>query len=115
LAALAVGQRDDLGHAAELDGLGDRAAGAPDEVGRMRADDLDPAAHAPATLRVLVTAIVRTSSSVKPASRNMSAMIARPSSTGGLNTWPRSVAHVVRSGPTALVASKICSHVHLPV
>ena len=47
LAALAVGQRDDLGGAAVLDGLGDRAAGAPDEVGRVRADDLHPAAHAP--------------------------------------------------------------------
>src|SRR5204862_1399880 len=60
LAALAVGQRDDLGGAAVLDCLGDGAAGTPHEVGRVRADDLDSAAHAfaPARRPVLVTAIV---------------------------------------------------------
>src|SRR4029077_7327238 len=107
LAALAVGERDDLGRAALLHRLGDRAAGAPEEVGRVGADDLDAPAHAPARSRaellasaihrVFCTAIVRTSASPKPASRKRSAMIARPSSTGGLKTWPRSVDHTVRS------------------
>src|SRR5262249_44004183 len=112
---LAVGQGDHLGRPAQRHRLGDRAARAPHEVGRVRTDDLDPPAHTPATLRVLATAIVRTSSSLNPASRCMSAMIASPSSTGGLNPCPRSVAHVVRSAPTARVASNTWSHVHLPV
>ena len=62
-------------------------------------------AAGPATRRVFATAIVRTSSSLNPASRKRSAMSARPSSTGGLKFWPRSDDHTVCSGPTARVAS----------
>ena len=39
LAALAVRERDDVRRAAALDDRRDRAGGAPDEVGGMRADD----------------------------------------------------------------------------
>src|SRR6185436_3588092 len=70
---------------------------------------------APARRRVFSTAMVRTSSSVKPAARKRSAMRARPSSTGGLKTCPRSLPQTVLAAPTARVASKISSHVHLPV
>ena len=87
LAALAVAQRDHLRDPAGGGGNRDRAAGPPDEVRRVRADHLDPPAHhgaSPASRRVFVTAIVITSSSLKPAARNWSAISARPSSTGGL-------------------------------
>ena len=42
LAALAVGERDDVRRAAALDDRRDRAGGAPDEVGGVRADDEEP-------------------------------------------------------------------------
>ena len=42
LAALAVGERDDVRRAAALDDRRDRAGGAPDEVGGVRADDEQP-------------------------------------------------------------------------
>src|SRR5262249_49463522 len=127
LPALAVGERDHLGGAAGARAQGDRAAGPPDEVGRMRADDEQLPAHercspatptaasTPASRRVFVTAIVRTSSAVKPASRWTSAIRASPSSTGGLASWPRSVAQTVRSTPTARVASNTRDQVVFPV
>ncbi len=46
--------------------------------------------EAPATRRLLTTVISWISSSVKPAPSKWSAISARPSSTGGLNGWPRS-------------------------
>ena len=65
LAALAVGQRDHLRVAAGAGADRDRAAGAPDEVGRVRADDEQPPAH-PASRALLTTVMVWISSSVKP-------------------------------------------------
>ena len=59
--------------------------------------------------------MIRISSSLKPASRKRSAMMASPSSTGGLNTCPRSLPQTVCAAPTARVAAKSSSHVHLPV
>ena len=69
----------------------------------------------PATRLVLATAIVRISSSEKPAARYASAISASPSSTGGFAFWPRSVAQTVCCGPTARVASNTLSHATFPV
>ena len=81
--------------------IGDRAAGAPDEVGGVRADDLHPAAHAddPASRRVFVTAIVRTSSSLKPASRNRSAISGQPVLDRRVEDLPEVGGPDRRSGP----------------
>ncbi len=49
LAALAVGQRDHLRLAAQRHRLGHGAAGAPDEVGGVRPEHLDPLRHRPAS------------------------------------------------------------------
>src|SRR5579875_4083837 len=114
LAALAVGESEHARPAAGTGGHGDRTAGAPDEVGGVRSDHHQPplvaagprsfSAHqgsAPATRLELITAIVRTSCSVKPAASSRSTTIAIPSSTGGLKIWPRSVEITECSGPTA--------------
>src|SRR6185312_7814124 len=73
LAALAVGEIDDLRGAGVCRGEREAAA-APDEVGRVRPDDQELAAthraSTPATMRVFTTAITYTSSSLKPASSN---------------------------------------------
>ena len=42
-------------------------------------------------------------------------MMASPSSTGGLKRCPRSLPQTVWRAPTARVAAKTASHVHLPV
>src|SRR5207237_690038 len=47
----------------------------------------------------LVTAMVRTSAAVKPASSSRCANIANPSATGGLIVWPRSVEITARDTP----------------
>ena len=108
LAALAVGERDHLAPR--------RRPRPPWRPRRPRARRSRPsarrspaaAAHRPRPASACSsTAIVRISSSLKPAARNRSAMIARPSSTGGLND----LAEVgrpdrVRSAPTARVAAK---------
>ncbi len=95
LAALAVGEGDHPPGTAGGGADRERAAGAPHEVGGVRADDQHPpGAHsgcAPATRRLLTTAITCTSSSLKPAASRWSTMIPIPSSTGGLNACPRSV------------------------
>ena len=104
LATLAVRQREHLGDAAGAGRHGDGAAGPPDEVRRVRADDEQPAAHAaatPASSREFDTVIVRISSSEKPPSSSRSANSARPSSTGGLAGWPRSVESRLCSTPVA--------------
>ena len=80
----------------------------------MGADDEHAAAHA-ASLWDCCTDIVWISSSVKPPSSRRSANSARPSSTGGLAGWPRSVESRLRSAPVARMPSKTCSQVHLPV
>ena len=49
LAALAVGERDDVRRPAALDHRRDRARGAPDEVGGVRADDEQRLRHRPAS------------------------------------------------------------------
>src|SRR5262249_47026440 len=56
---------------------------------------------APATRRLFVPAMTRTSSSLNPASSSVSAISARPSSTGGLNGCPRSEDSTECCGPTA--------------
>ena len=66
-------------------------------------------------LEILTTAMVRTSSSEKPASSSRSAISARPSSTGGFAGWPRSVDSTLCSGPVARIASKVISHDNLQV
>ena len=103
-----------MGRAAVLDDRGDRARGTPDEVGGMRADDEGSPRHRPAS-SYLTTAIVRTSSSEKPASSRRSAIRASPSSTGGFATWPRSVERTLCSGPVARIASNVASHETFPV
>ncbi len=105
LAALAVGQRDHLGRATRLDGLRDGAAGAPDEVGRMRADDLDAAqSDRPASACSSPPSCGPPPRRSRASSRR-SAISASPSSTGGLKTWPRSVESTECSGPVARIAS----------
>jgi hypothetical protein len=54
----------------------------------------------------LVTAMRRTSDLEKPASSIFCANIAKPSDTGGLMGWPRSVERITRSGPTRRTLSK---------
>ena len=49
LPALAVGEGDDVRRAAGLDDRRDRARGAPDEVGGVRADDESGLRHRPAS------------------------------------------------------------------
>ena len=61
------------------------------------------------------TAIVCTSSSLKPASSSLSTIRASPSSTAGLNDWPRSVESTECSGPVARMFSSHVSHDTLPV
>ena len=64
---------------------------------------------------MFVTAIVTTSSSLKPAARNWSAINASPSSTAGLKIWPRSLDQTVRAGPTSREARQISSQDAFPV
>jgi len=58
----------------------------------------------------MVTAIVRTSSTEKPASRRRCANIPNPSATGGLIVWPRSVEIAVRDTPVWRMFAKASSH-----
>src|SRR6201999_950891 len=108
LAPLALGQSGHARGAAGAGGDGDPPAGAPDEVGGVRADDEQAPAH-PASRVLLTTVMVRISSSVKPASSRRSANSASPSSTGGLAGWPRSVESRLRSTPVARMPAKTCS------
>ena len=55
------------------------------------------------------------SSSVNPDFCNASAIRASPSSTGGLDGWPRSVVTIVCSGPAARMLATIVAQSHLPV
>src|SRR4029079_3837876 len=58
----------------------------------------------------IVTAIVRTSSSEKPASSRRCANIANPSATGGLMVCPRAVEITVRETPVLRMFSNATSH-----
>src|SRR5262245_8022022 len=58
----------------------------------------------------LVTAIVRISSEVNPASINFCTNIANPSATGGLIVWPRSVEITVLATPVLRMFAKAVSH-----
>src|SRR6185503_17243374 len=58
----------------------------------------------------LSTAIVRTSSTLKPASSSRCANIANPSATGGLIVCPRSVEITVRDTPDFRMLAKAVSH-----
>src|SRR5690606_516676 len=117
LAAFAVRERDDEGLAAVRRRDRDRAGGAPDEVGRVRAHDEELAGHqsSPTRRREFSTVIVRTSSGENPASRNASAMSASPSCTGGLLGWPRSLEITELFTPAARTFANMRSHVTLPL
>ena len=84
LAALAIGEREHACRSASRGRDRDRAARAPDEVRRVRADHEELSRHdAPASRLDCVTISSRVSSSSNPAPRSRSAQSARPSSTGG--------------------------------
>src|SRR5690606_12791060 len=74
-----------------------------------------PAAPAAPRRRVLATAMVCTAASSKPASSSTSAIIGRPSSTGGLKGWPRSLESTEFSGPSARMLASQVSHATFPV
>src|SRR5581483_3327054 len=83
LALLAIGQREHLRRPTRGGRDRDRAAGPPDEVGRVRSDDEQLRHAAPARRRDCPTISSCTSSSAKPAPSRWSAQSASPSSTGG--------------------------------
>ena len=83
LALLAVREREHVRRAAGRGRDRDRAAGAPDEVGAVRADHEQRPHASPASRREWATIISRTSSSSNAASSSRSAQIASPSSTAG--------------------------------
>ena len=62
-----------------------------------------------------MTAIVRTSSTEKPASSSRCANMANPSATGGLMVWPRSVAMSDRETPVLRMLANAASQRALPV
>ena len=70
------------------------------------ADRIAPRECQEMTFVGLVTAMRRTSARLKPASSIFCANIAKPSATGGLMVWPRSVERTTRSGPTLRTLSK---------
>src|SRR5262249_30875801 len=63
----------------------------------------------------LVTAITRTSSAEKPPSSSFCANIAKPSATGGLIVWPRSVEISARAVPVFRMFANVTSQVALRV
>src|SRR5215469_1595843 len=95
-AALRFMNRSDAQFAENFDGF---------RIGpRDRADDFG--FHYEIRFSGFVTAMRRTSALVKPASSIFCANMAKPSATGGLMVWPRSVERITRSGPTLRTLSK---------
>src|SRR5215831_11142885 len=93
--------------------------GPPHEIGRVSAHHQNSlfvfhvfySTHAAG----LVTAMRQISATVNPASSSFCANMAKPSATGGLMVWPRSVESRHRSGPALRMLAKTPSHDALPV